>query len=70
VENLSILVLPDLKDHRVQAGTHPADSPLLPRHIRTWIEPVRLEEQLLYFLEPDAALSICSEKLALSAGRK
>jgi hypothetical protein len=66
VQNLAGFILANLKDNRVQSVTYPADCEKLFRNIASSIEPIRLGEQLLRFLEPDAASRIGSEALALS----
>ena len=66
MQNLTLLVLTELKDDRVQPVTDPANGHLLFRNIGSLVEPIRPQEQILHFLEPDAALGICSETLTLS----
>jgi hypothetical protein len=65
VQDLTVFVLPNFEDDRVQSVTHPADRQILLRNIDSPIEPIRPGEQLLSFLEPDPTFGIRSEALAL-----
>ena len=47
--------------------TYPPDCQILFGNIGSSVEPVRLGEQLLRFLKPNATLGIRSEALALSS---
>jgi len=65
VQNFTLFVSPYFKDDRIQPFTHPADRDVLLWYIRPLIEPIGPREQLLHFLESNAAPRIRSEPLAL-----
>jgi hypothetical protein len=66
VQDLALLVFPELEDDRIQSIADPADSQILFRNVGSLVEPVRPAEQLLHFFESDASLRIRPEALALS----
>ena len=63
---LSFRVFPNLKNDRVQAATHPTDGAMLNGKVRTLVGVIGMEENLLYFLEPDSPLGIPPKALTLS----
>jgi hypothetical protein len=63
---LSFRILPNLKNDRVQAASHPTDGAMLVRRVQTLVGVIGMEENLLYFLEANSALGIPSKALALS----
>jgi uncharacterized metal-binding protein len=62
---LAFGALADLKDDGIQAVANPTDGAMLNREIGTLIEVVRMEEDLLCFLEADAAPGITTKAPAL-----
>ncbi len=62
---LSFGILPNLKNHRVQAVTDPTDGAMLNREVRTLVGVVGMKENLLHFLEADSAPGISPQALAL-----
>jgi hypothetical protein len=44
MQNLTLLVLTELKDDRVQLAADPANSQMLFRNIGSLVEPIRLRE--------------------------
>jgi len=62
---LSFRVFTNLKNHRIQAVTNPADGALLDGEIRTLVGVVRMEENLLYFLEADSTPGVPPKAPAL-----
>ena len=62
---LSFCIFPNLKNHRVQAFSHPANRAVLLRNVRTPVGIVGMKENLLHFLEADPAPRIPPEALAL-----
>jgi hypothetical protein len=65
VEVFALLILTNLKDHRVQAFSYPSDRPVLIREIGALVEVIGVRENLLHFLKADPALGICPQPLAL-----
>jgi hypothetical protein len=61
MQNLTLFVLMEL-----QPATHPANGQMLFRNIGSLVEPIRLQEQFLRFLESDATFGTRSETLTLS----
>ncbi len=62
---LSFRIFPNLKYHRVQALSHPANRAMLNREIRTLVGIVGMEENLLHLLEADSAPWIPPKAFAL-----
>ena len=58
MQNLTIHVLPHLKDHRIQPVADPADRQKLLWNIGSLILPVRPEEQLLGLFESNTPLAL------------
>ncbi len=52
------LIFPHLEDHRIQSLAHPADGAVPLRLIGTLIQVIRVTEDLLCFLKPDASLGV------------
>ena len=63
---LSFRVFPNLKNDQVQAASHPTDGAVLVRKVQTLVGVIGMEENLLYFLEPNSALRIPPKALTLS----
>jgi len=66
VIELSFRILPNLKNDRVQAASHPTNRAMLNGKVRTLVGVIGMEENLLYFLEPNSPLGIPPKALALS----
>ena len=63
---LSFRILPNLKNDRVQSASHPTNRAMLSGKVRTLVGVIGMEENLLYFLEPNSALRIPRKALTLS----
>src|SRR5208337_2349709 len=63
---LTFLVLPHLKDERVQPAPHPANGSVLLWQIRAMVEVVRMRKDLLRLLETNSTPRVLSQPLALS----
>jgi len=63
---LSFLIFANLKDHREESITYPADGAVLNGKIRALVGVIRMKENFLGFLEPDSAPWIPPETLALA----
>ena len=61
----SFRIFPNFKNNRVQAAPHPTDGAMLSGRIGTLVGIIRMEENLLYFLEADSALGIAPKSFAL-----
>lgn len=66
MQDLSLVVLPDLKDNGIQPVSHPADREKLLWRVGSSIEPIRPGEQLLRLLEPYASAGISPQALTFS----
>jgi hypothetical protein len=64
MQNLALLVFPDLKDDGIQPVTHPPDGEKLLWNVGPSIKPIRLREQLARLLKSDPAPGIRPETLA------
>jgi len=64
--NFALFVFTYFKNDGVHAVAYPADGHILLRKIRPLVEPIWPREQLLHFLESDAAPWICGEAPALA----
>jgi hypothetical protein len=63
---LSFRIFPNLKNHRVQAATHPTDGALLDGKVGTLVAVIGMIENLLDLLEADSALRISPKPFALT----
>ena len=62
---LAFRILANFKDNGIQAIADPADGAMLNGEIGTLIEVVRMEKNLLCFLESDSASGVAAKALAL-----
>ena len=66
MEEFTFRILANLKDHRIQSRTDPADGAELLWNIDALIEVIRMRKDLLRFLEADPTLWIAPKAFALA----